>query len=167
MSYSRPLGYLCNCFWLLVPILLFNLLYSRQLPAAYQMSAFWKDIPKVISVPEDLLRTLVMMVPVFMHLRVSTLNQRFGLGLYLAGVLVYFTSWAVLIVAPQCAWSTSAIGFLAPAYTPILWLTGVGLLGDRFLFLGVLFKPWMYWTLSALFLVCHNLHTFMVYSRGI
>ena len=72
MSFSKILGYACNCFWLLVPILIFNLLFTRQLPAAYQMNVFWKDIPKAISVPENLLRTLVMILPVFMRLRVST-----------------------------------------------------------------------------------------------
>jgi len=109
----------------------------------------------------------VMLLPAFMRLRVSTSSQKLGLGLYLTGLLIYFASWAVLIVFPQCAWSTSEIGFMAPAYTPIVWLAGIGLIGTELLFLRVRFKPWIYWTLSALFIVFHNLHVITVFSRGI
>ncbi len=167
MNLSRIKGYLYSCFWLLVPILIFNLLFTHRLPAAYQMNVFWKEIPRIISYPENLLRMLVMIVPIFMRLRVSNSGQKLGLGLYLAGLLVYFASWAVLIVFPQCAWSTSEIGFLAPAYTPIVWLTGIGLIGDELLLPQVPFRPWMYWSLSGLFLLFHNLHAVLVSSRGI
>jgi hypothetical protein len=167
MTNSRLLGYLCNCFWLLLPILAFNPIFMRQLPPAYQMVIFWKDIPKAIGVFENLLRALVMILLVLMRLRVSTPGQKLGLGLYVTGLLVYFASWGALIAAPQSAWSISAIGFLAPAYTPILWLTGIGLIGDGLQFPRVPFKPWMYWTVSGLFLLFHNLHAFTVYSRGI
>jgi hypothetical protein len=167
MTNARMLAYIRNCFWLLVPILVFNLLFMRQLPPAYQMDVFWKDIPKSIAVPENILRALVMILPVFMRLRVFTPSQKLGLGVYLTGLLVYFGSWAALIAAPQSAWSASAIGFLAPAYTPILWLTGIGLIGDEFLFPRIRLKSWMYWTVSAFFLLFHNLHAVTVYSRGI
>ncbi|MGD0860168.1 MAG: hypothetical protein ABR912_12680 [Terracidiphilus sp.] len=167
MTNSRLPGYLCNCFWLLLPILAFNLIFMRQLPPAYQMGVFWKDIPKAIGVPENLLRTLVMIFPVFMRLRISTPGQKLGLGLYVTGLLVYIGSWAALIAAPESAWSTSAIGFLAPAYTPIVWLIGIGLIGDELQLPRIQFKPWMYWTVSAFFLLFHNLHAFTVYSRGI
>jgi hypothetical protein len=167
MTFSKRIGYIYNCFWLIAPVLVFNLLFARQLPAAYQIDVFWKDIPKAISLPENLLRMLVMILPVMMRLRVTTPNQKFGLALYLTGLLVYFASWAVLIASPQCAWSTSEIGFLAPAFTPILWLAGIGLIGKELQIPGVPFKPWIYGTLSALFLVFHNLHAATVFSRGI
>jgi hypothetical protein len=164
---SKMLGFLCNCFWLLIPILAFNLLFMRQLPAAFQANVFWNQIPRAISVPENVLRTLVMVLPVFMRLRVSTPGQKLGAGLYLTGLFVYFASWAVLIAFPQCEWSTSAFGFVAPAYTPILWLTGIALIGDELLIPRIPFKPYMYWTLSAFFLLFHNLHAALVFSRGI
>jgi hypothetical protein len=167
MRLSKILGYACNCFWLLAPILLFNLLFTRQLPAAYQMNVFWKDIPKAISVPENLLRILVMVLPVFMRLRVSSPSQKLGFILYLAGLAIYFASWAVLITVPQCAWSTSAAGFMAPSWTPIVWLLGISLIGNELLLPGIAFKPWMYGVLSVLFLIFHNLHTATVYSRSI
>jgi hypothetical protein len=167
MSFSKILDCFRNSFWLLVPILIFNLLFANQLPAAFQEDVFWKDIPRSISLPENLLRILVMILPLFMRLRVSTPSQKLGLSLYLTGIFIYFASWAVLIASPQCAWSTSEIGFLAPAYTPIVWLAGIGLIGDELLLPIVPFKPWMYWTLSAFFLMFHNLHAHLVDSRGI
>ena len=167
MASLSKLGYLCNCFWLLVPILVFNLLFMRRLPPAYQMDIFWRDIPKVVSVPENLFRTLVMILPIFMRLQFSTPHQKLGLGLYLTGLLCYFASWVALIAAPWSSWSMSAIGFLAPAYTPIVWLAGIGLIGDTLQFSRVTFRPWIYWGMSGLFLAFHNLHAFVVYSRGI
>ncbi len=167
MSLSRIRYYLCNCFWLLVPILVFNLLFTHQLPAAYQVDIFWKDIPRAISLPENLLRTLVMILPIFMRLRISTKGQKIGLALYITGLLIYFVSWTVLIVFPQREWSTSMFVFLAPAYTPIIWLVGIGLIGDELLFSKFSFKPWMYWTVSVFFLLFHNLHAFTVFFRGI
>jgi hypothetical protein len=167
MNFSKSLGYLRNCFWLLLPILAFNLLFTHLLPAAYQADIFWKDIPKAISVPENLFRILVMVLPVFMKLRISTANQRLGFGIYLFGLLVYFASWAALVLSPRSAWSTSEIGFLAPAYTPILWLTGIGLTGDELQFPKVSYRPRIYLIISAVFLLFHNLHAATVFSRGI
>jgi hypothetical protein len=42
----------------------------------------------------------------------------------------------------------------------------LALIGDELLFPGVPFNPWVYGTLSAVFLIFHNLHTMLVYSRG-
>jgi hypothetical protein len=167
MIFPKKAGYLYNCFWLMTPILIFNLLLAHKLPASFQTDVFWKNIPKEISFPENLLRTLVMILPILMPFRVSTPNQKLGLALYFTGVLVYFASWGVLIVSPQCAWSRSEIGFLAPAYTPIVWLIGIGLIGNELLNPKIPYKSWMYCVLSALFLVFHNLHTATVFFRGI
>jgi hypothetical protein len=166
MRFSKILSYACNCFWLLLPVLAFNLIFTHQLPPAYQMDIFWRNIPKTITLPENILRMLVMIFPAFLRLRISTPRQQHGLRLYLAGLLLYFASWTVLIVLPRCAWSVSMAGFMAPAYTPIVWLAGIGLIGDELLFPNIPIKPWIYWMLSALFLVFHNWHTGFVYLRN-
>ena len=172
MTLSRTLGDLANCFWLLVPILLFNLALARRLPAAYQPAIFWRNIPSAISLPESIFRALVMVLPVFMRLQLSTPSQKLGLGLYAAGLLIYFASWLVLIAVPHGAWAASAAGFLAPAYTPALWLAGIGLIGRELLIPGVPFQEgmywgWMCWILCAVFLLFHNLHALTVFRRGL
>jgi hypothetical protein len=62
-------------------------------------------------------------------------------------------------------WAGSALGFLAPAYTPVLWFTGLALLGRR-LFWGGFYRWWMYLVLSLAFLAAHVTHTFIVYARN-
>ncbi|MFZ1085654.1 MAG: hypothetical protein WAN35_11875 [Terracidiphilus sp.] len=112
------------------------------------------------------MRALVMIFPAFLLLGFSTPRQKLGLRLYLAGILLYLASWTVLIILPRCAWSTSMAGFAAPACTPIVWLAGIGLIGDELLFPKISFKPWIYWTISALFLFFHNWHAATVYFRN-
>jgi hypothetical protein len=55
---------------------------------------------------------------------------------------------------------------MAPAFTPILWLAGIGMIGDEFQTSQVPFKWWMYWIVSACFLFFHILHTGLVYARA-
>ena len=154
--------YAHNCVWLIVPILLLNVALMRRLPKAYQAEVFWRDIPSWIKVGENLTRTLVFVLPLFMRL---DLSQRAGVLLYSIGTVVYSLAWVAQIARPRSAWSTSMWGFLAPGYTPAIWLAGIGLIGSR-LFLPAPYTPWIYIALSALFLVFHNTHAAIVYRRG-
>jgi hypothetical protein len=99
-----------------------------------------------------------------MPLRITTGTQTLGMGLYLAGTLLYFLSWLALISFPHSAWSTSAAGFLAPAYTPLIWLIGIGLIGSSLYFTAP-YHPWMYLALSAIFIAFHLTHTLTIYLR--
>src|SRR3974390_998075 len=166
MDRLKAIDYLRNCFWMLAPILAFNLAFTRSLPPAYQMVNFWKQIPLAIALPENILRAAVMMLPLFMHFSVSTSRQKLGFTIYLTGLLVYFASWAVLIIFPRSTWSTSAIGFMAPAYTPVIWLTGIALVGNELQFPRIALPPWIYGSFSVCFLLFHNMHAGLVYSRG-
>ena len=157
--------YLANAFWLLVPILAFNALFTRQLPPAYHADVFDKGIPLWIRMPENLSRLLVMLFPLVMRLQISTSSQQLGLALYVAGTAVYFAAWGIQIAFPQNGWSTSVAGFMAPAYTPALWLLGIGLLGDRLTLPNVPCNPWIYWSVCGTFLAFHNAHTWLVYAR--
>jgi hypothetical protein len=158
--------YLSSCFLLLVPILVWNLLLASRLPPAFQGAEFWRDIPRWVSVPENVLRLLVFVLAALMPLELPTRRQRVRLAVFAAGVAAYFASWAVLITWPSSAWSTSAPGFLAPAYTPALWLFGLGLLSDRLFITALPFRRWMFFALAAGFLAFHNLHTAIVYARN-
>jgi len=80
----------------------------------------------------------------------------------MGGTLLYFVSWIILIHFSNSYWSNSILGFMAPAYTPLLWLLGIGLIGDSFYF-NFTFKRWFFILASIIFLVFHNLHTYMVF----
>ncbi|HLC04422.1 MAG TPA: hypothetical protein VJK02_15410 [Anaerolineales bacterium] len=127
---TKALKYLLNCFLLITPVLILNLLWASRLPPMWQVEFFWKDISPAIAYGENISRLLVNVLPVFMPLRLSTKRQRTGLVVYIIGTLIYFMAWVLLVYFPQSTWSTSLIGSTAAAWTSLLWLIGIGLIGD-------------------------------------
>ena len=159
---SPLLHYLFNCLWLLAPIMLWNIVFAGKLPAAFQPETFEKNIPIFIVAGENFFRLVIFILPILMPLRFVTLTQKVGLGLYAAGTALYFLAWLALMVFPHSAWSLSAPGFLAPAYTPLIWLIGIGLIG-RSLYFASPYQPWMYIVLAIIFVGFHVSHTTLVY----
>ena len=156
--------YALNCGLLLVPAILWNLLLTERLPPEFSMAEFWREIPVPLALAENILRVAVFALPFFMPLDLSAPGRRRALWIYAVGTLAYFASWLPLIFFPSSAWSTSAWGFIAPAYTPFFWLLGIALLGRR-LFWGAFYRWWMYLVLSLGFLATHISHTALVYAR--
>ena len=156
--------YFFSCFLLTIPIMVWNILLTNKLPAVFQPETFWKDIPPLIAYGENISRLLVFACTLLMPLRIETLKQKKGLMLYTIGLLLYITSWLIIIYSLTGVWSNSLAGFMAPAYTPLLWLLGIGLIGDAFYF-NFPFRPWIFMLIAIVFLVFHNLHTFLIYSR--
>lgn len=113
---------------------------------------------------ENVLRTAVLVLPFLMPLEVTTPTQRWGLGLFVAGTWIYVCGWIPLMAAPQSAWSTSRAGFLAPAYTPLLWLTGLALISGQ-LYGSMPFERWMYLVLAWAFVAVHVAHAHLAYTR--
>ena len=114
-----------------MPILLWNAVFTRFLPPALASTEFSRDIPPLVGYGENTLRVVLMVLPFPMPLEVATVGQRRGLLLFTVGTLLYFLAWVPLMVVPQSRWSTSWLGFVAPAYTPLIWLAGLGLIGRR------------------------------------
>ena len=123
--------YAASCGVLTVPILVWNVACAGYLPAPYSSPRFDRDVPSALLLSENLLRVAVIVLPFFMPLEVSTAAQRRGVALFVAGAGIYFASWVPLMVAPSSEWSTSLVGSVAPAYTPLIWLVGLGLLGGQ------------------------------------
>jgi hypothetical protein len=99
-----------------------------------------------------------------MPLEVSARAEQWALLVFALGTLVYFASWLALIAAPSSAWSLSAFGFVAPAYTPTLWLLPLAFLGQR-LYWGNLYQWWFYLLPATIFLAAHISHTALIYAR--
>ncbi len=156
--------YATSCGLLLVPALLWNLVFASRLPPAFSASVIARDVPPWLTMLENGSRVVVFALPFFMPLDVAAPVQRERLGLFAAGTLVYFASWLPLLTAPSSSWSMSAVGFLAPAYTPAIWLLGLALLGRR-LFWGASYRWWMYLPVSVVFLCAHIVHTWLLVSR--
>lgn len=109
--------YVVSCGVLLLPILAWNIALIGRLPPAISTPERWDAIARPLALAENFLRVLVFALPFFMPLNLATRPQKWGLAVFVAGTVVYFASWVPLIVAPQSAWATSGMGFLAPAYT--------------------------------------------------
>ncbi len=153
-----------NGYILFIPILLWNVFLPKYLPPAYEIKSFNTNIPKLISIGELLGRLCVFGLPLFMKLNFSTPSGKMGIMLFLIGVLIYFSSWIVLIIFPDSMWSRSFLGFTAPAYTVIIWLVGFSLIADSFYF-KISYNNLYYIIPSVLFLIFHFSHTLFVWFR--
>ncbi len=155
--------YLQNCFLLTLPVMVWNVLLTDHLPEPFQPHV-WDDIPAVLGSAEQASRVIMLLFTVIMPLRIHSSVQKMGVFVYLTGVVVYFASWSALILFPDARWSTSIFGFMAPAYTPLLWLIGIALIGTNFYF-GFRYARWLFMVASLVFLVAHNLHAWLIYQR--
>ncbi len=156
--------YLLNCFLLTLPIMIWNMLLTNKLPKAFQSEIFWNDIPSFLTYGENVSRIIVFALTFLMPLSILTSRQKKGLFIYIGGTILYFTSWLILIYIPDSKWSYSILGFMAPAYTPLLWLTGIGLIGNSYYF-NLSYSRWLFIGTSLVFLIFHNFHTLTIYFR--
>ncbi len=164
MSETGSLRYVVSCGLLTLPIVVWNVIFARFLPPPLASPEFERDIPLLVAYGEDALRSVVMVLPFLMPLELATAGQRRGLSLFVVGSLLYFVSWVPLMIAPQSQWSTSWLGFVAPAYTPLVWLVGLGLVGRR-LYVPTPFRWWMYVGLACGFVILHVSHASIVHAR--
>ena len=154
-----------KCAGLLVVLpMAWNAVMSSRLPRAYSPEVFSSNIPGVLSKTENTLRILVVALPFFAPLELISFAQKVGVATFGVGLTVYFVSWLPLIIVPNSAWSRSAAGFLAPAYTPIVWLIGLALLMQR-LHWGSPYRWWFYLVLSVGFVAAHVTHAIIVFRR--
>jgi hypothetical protein len=61
-----------------------------------------------------------------MPLSLRAPRTRSVLAVYTLAFTAYAASWVAVVWAPTSAWSTSAVGFTALAWTSILLFTGIG-----------------------------------------
>lgn len=166
MDRHTPLRFATSCGLLLIPAIAWNVALVDQLPPAFARAVFWYDIPSSLAAIENVARTFVFALPFFMPLEVTAPIQRRGLLLFTPGTLICFASWLALMIWQSSAWSVSAVGLMEPAYTPLLWILGVAMMGRR-LFWGNGYRWWFYLPVAALFLGAHIWHTAIVYARNL
>jgi len=156
--------YLISCGLLLLPIFAWNAVFASYLPGALSAAEFWRDIPAPLAQAENGFRSIVLALPFLMPLELTSVIQRRGLIVYGVGTGLYGASWLPILLAPDYEWANSPVGFLAPAYTPLVWLVGVALLGQR-LYWGRFYRWWMYLIPVGIFMAAHVCHASLVYTR--
>ena len=153
-----------NCFLLLIPLLLWNIILVDYLPKSYSPDFFLKDIPDFVAYSENTLRFIVFIFPIIMILSLKTRLQKIGFLSYLIGMILYFSSWIIMIVRPESSWCQSLIGFMAPAFTTIIWFVGIGLIGNKAFFKFPKLSL-VYIGLSLLFVIFHSTHAYIVFQN--
>ncbi len=152
-----------NGIWLFAPVMAWNILLAARLPAAFSPDVFWREVPSVIAIPEKTLRFALFALSGVTIIEVGATHVA-GLLVFGLGLAAYFSSWLALIYRPESRWSRHAVGFLAPAYTPSLWLAGVALSTTSY----IGHEQWVRWAfvaLSAGFLCFHVAHTTLIFRR--
>lgn len=137
---------LANCFWLILPLLGWNILLAPRLT----QEAITSDAhsPTWLLGTENILRLATFILPLLFPLSIDVPLGKVGLAVYLAGTGVYFASWIPLIVAPASAWSRSLPGLFAPRLTPWVALLGIALVAHS----------WLYGVLATIFIFFHTWH---------
>ena len=153
--------YLLNGFLFFIPVFIWNAVLFKKLPEFYQPSS-WDNIPKALDVSENIFRFLSFFTPVLFKIDFSTGSQVLGLILYIAGIFIYFTSWILQIMFRERALSKRLFFRAAPAYTTVIWLTGIGLIG-KYTFIPNVQK--LYFIIMSVFVVVHTCHSFIIWKK--
>jgi hypothetical protein len=156
-----------NGIWLALPPLLFSLGLMSISQTALTAMEYNKGIPDFLMISEIIGRILVFSTPALFSVGLSTKIQKIGLGLYLAGLASYCLSYGTQNYLPDSAWSTSMIGFTASAYTNLIWMIGLGLMGDEFYFSKFLkYRPVFFIAPALVFVILHTAHA-ILYFRSV
>jgi hypothetical protein len=135
-----------NCFLLMVPLLVWNLVLSPRITDPRVTSD--ANSPGWLLAAENITRILVFTLPLLYPLQVKDAWGKVGLAIYIIGTLLYFACWLPLMRSPGSIWSNSGIGLLAPRLTPFLSFLGIAIIGGS----------WLYGLISAVFITLHTLH---------
>jgi len=150
--------YINNCFLLFIPILLFNILFFKKLPPHYL-----KNISHPIIIMETITRIIVIAFSMIMAINIQNNQEKIGLIIYIIGVIIYFTSYFIEIYATNTLFGRNIIFILAPYWTSIIWLIGIGLVGNR-LFINIPYHFSVYLILSVIFTTIHTIHGYLCYK---
>ncbi len=148
-----------NCFWFFLPVIIFNCVITKHLPEFYL-----KNILHPIVVIEMIVRIITILFSVIMMISLENKIGKIGLVVYIIGVLLYFVSYIIVIKVPMVSFHNNLFIILAPYWTSVLWLIGIGLLGNK-LFISMPYHYMVYITLSIVFAMIHSYHGYICYNE--
>lgn len=148
-----------NCFWLLTPIFIWNLLFRKRLTGIYKSEVFGNSIPKYIYLPENFFRIALFINPLFFPISFESDAQKFGFLVYAIGIVLYFVSWLPLLKENSKAYK-KFISVASPAFLPLVWLIGIAFINSENN------SPNIFYILLALFFTLFHLwHVIIVIKR--
>jgi hypothetical protein len=154
--------YLQNCILLLLPVMIWNIVLYNRLPDFYK-PAKWDCIPKYLDISENIFRYIVFFTSALFPLSISAVKQRIGLGIYIIGLVIYFSSWLLQVYLKQK--NTQSYVFRGgPAYTTILWLIGIWLMcTNSYIRVNSIRSIYLFFIFT--FVCLHSYHAFVVHKK--
>ncbi|MCP4132838.1 MAG: hypothetical protein GY754_17870 [bacterium] len=137
---------LLNCFIIIIPILIWNAVFASKLPEYMKQEV--AGISRFVLIAEHVFRVPVFMFPLLIPLTHNTSLSQWGLMLASAGTIIYFLSWIPLLYFSRSEWTKKLFIRVAPAYTPLLPLAGIALIGHS----------WIYGIVCCIFILIHVYH---------
>lgn len=163
---SELLKQICsNGFILFIPIFLWNLIFIKKLPPAFEDKTFDKNIPKFVLIGESFFRVIIFIIPIITEIDFTKITGNIGIYIFITGVVVYFFTWLFLIYYPNSKWSKSIIGFCGPGFTPIIWLVGFAFTVNKFN-IALNYNVWFYLVPSIFFVFFHVVHSVIAYGNS-
>jgi len=153
------LAYKNTCFWLFVPIIIFNIVFFRKLPSFYL-----RNISHPIVILETISRIITIALSLIMAITLENKIGKTGLVMYIFCTIIYFLSYFVAIYFSNTLFGKNIIVILAPYWTSVLFLIGIGLLGNR-LFVNIPYHFTIYIILSIIFSAIHTYHGYLCYTQ--
>ena len=163
MTYQRLKYYFKNCFLLLIPVLLWNIIFTSYLPEVYTNTSILGDIPAMVRWGEIIAFLSILVLSLMMPLKIKTGVQKLGLIIYFAGLAIYLLAWRPIILYPNGDWSSSFLGFISLAFLPLILLVGIGMLGNKYYF-KLQFSRGLYIVLSFILIFLGTWHAILLYN---
>jgi len=147
-----------TCFLFFIPIIIFNVIFTKYLPVFYL-----KKIKHPIVTIETIARIITIASSVIMAIKLDNKIGKAGLIVYIIGILIYFCSYFIVIKIPSISFHNNFIVLLSPYWTSVIWLIGIGLLGNK-LFINIPYHYTAYIIISIVFAIIHSIHGYICYN---
>jgi hypothetical protein len=156
---NNILVYKNTCFWLFIPIIIFNIIFFKKLPSFYL-----RKISHPIVLIETIARIITIAFSLIMSITLDNKIGKIGLLIYIICTMIYFSSYFVVIYLSDTIFGKNIIVLLAPYWTSVLFLIGIGLLGNK-LFINIPYHYMIYIILAIIFSTIHTYHGYLCYTQ--
>jgi len=163
LTYQRLKYYFKNCFLLIIPVLLWNIIFVSYLPEVYTNKSIIGDIPDLVLWGEIIAFLSILVLSLMMPLKIKTGFQKLGLIIYLVGLAIYLLAWRPIILYPNGDWSSGFLGFVSLAFLPFIFLVGIGMIGDKF-YIKFQFSRKIFIGLSFVLIFLSTWHAILTYN---
>jgi len=147
-----------NCFWLFIPVIIFNIIFTKYLP-----EFFLRNINHPIVIMETVAKIVTIAFSLIMAIKLDNKIGKIGFIVYIIGILIYFCSYFIVIKIQANSYNNNLLVLLAPYWTSALWLIGIGFIGNELL-LNIPYHNFVYVIVSIVFVVIHSIHGYLCYN---